>query len=252
MKVCLAGTYSREKHPEIVEAFWRSPFILESFFYIKKWQTELLQSRELFLLDSGAFSFINTGKRVDWEAFVDRYAGFVREHQVKHYFELDIDQIIGVNPTRRLREKLESKVGWQSIPVWHNIRGRQQLVQMCKDYEYASTSLSGFTNTSRWFRKHKYRPLTEMLRIAKEHGCKIHGLGFTNTPMLHKFSSLYSVDSTSWLSGSRFGNRHLFQGGLIKQQPPKQNKKGKGLAICDLHNVQQWLKFQAYAEVELG
>lgn len=248
MKFCFAATHSR---PHLKEELLQSKFVLESFFYIKEKQMEYLNSRELFLLDSGAFSFINTGKRANWIEFCDKYADFVKSHSVKNYFELDIDQIIGVNETRKIRDRLESRVGWQSIPVWHTIRGMAEWTVLCKEYSYISTSLSGFTHTSKWFRKHKHEPLHGMLDISNSHNTKVHGLGFTAIPMLHRHSRLYSVDSTSWLMGGRNGIFNRFTGTGIDSTSPPKGKRAVDYKIIDSHNFKEWLKFQKYAEVRL-
>jgi hypothetical protein len=250
VKFCFAATHSR---PHLKQELYAAEFVLESFFYVKEHQLDYLKSRKLFLLDSGAFSFINTGKRVNWMEFADKYADFVKTHQIKHYFELDIDQIIGVAETRKLRDRLESKVGWQSIPVWHTIRGMDEWTVLCKNYQYISTSLSGFTNTSKWFRSHKHEPLHAMLDISQEYGCKVHGLGFTNIPKLHTHKRLYSVDSTSWLMGGRNGILNIFQQdlGLMKVIAPPKGKRAINYKIIDSHNFKEWLKFQKYAEARL-
>ena len=248
MKFCFAATHSR---PHLKKELLQAKFVLESFFYIKEHQLEYLKSRELFLLDSGAFSFINTGKRVNWIDFADKYADFVRTHRIKHYFELDIDQIIGVKETLKLRERLESRVGWQSIPVWHTIRGMDEWSVLARDYDYISTSLSGFTNTSKWFRSHKHEPLHAMLDITQKNNCKVHGLGFTSIPLLHKHSRLYSVDSTSWLMGGRNGIFNRFLDGQMIAVSPPEGKRAVNYKIIDSHNFTQWMKFQNYAESRL-
>lgn len=90
MRLCLAGLNSIRAGtyavlPEI-------PFVLESFYYIRDYQIPLIKSAELFLLDSGAFTFLNNSKTtVDWNDYLDRYIAFINEHQVKYFFELDID-----------------------------------------------------------------------------------------------------------------------------------------------------------------
>ncbi len=232
----------------MADALMESPYVLESFFYIQDWQMEYLKSRDLFLLDSGAFSFINTGKVVDWDMFLDRYVAFIKLHNIKYYFELDIDQIIGVKETRKLRDRLEDQVGWKSIPVWHTIRGLDEWEVLCKNYDYVCTSLSGFTDTSRWFRKNKHKPLHAFLDIAQKHNAKVHGLGFTAIPKLKIHNRLYSIDSTSWLMGARKGQFNLFVNGEIKNTTVPSDKRVESLEKIDRHNFAEWRKFQKYAE----
>ena len=56
---------------------------------------------------------------------------------------------------------------------------------------------------------------------AHSAGTCIHGLGFTNTTLL-PFLKFDSVDSTTWLSGSRFGQIYFFNGKqMVYRNPPK-------------------------------
>lgn len=55
MRLCLAGTFPSEK---IVREN-RPEYVLESFFYIKPWQVEEMPKWKMFLLDSGAFTFMH-------------------------------------------------------------------------------------------------------------------------------------------------------------------------------------------------
>ena len=65
MKVCLAGTSSSK---ELILNNPLPKFLLESFYSIKDWQIAVAKQCELFLLDSGAFTFMsNTKKKVNWD-----------------------------------------------------------------------------------------------------------------------------------------------------------------------------------------
>ena len=60
MKVFLAGSYTREK--AFVDK--QVDYMLESFFYVLPWQIERIPDMKMFLLDSGAFTFMSgTGRR---------------------------------------------------------------------------------------------------------------------------------------------------------------------------------------------
>ena len=60
MKIFLAGTFSEQKNAETIK---QSKYLLESFYYIKPWQAELMQSAKEFVLDSGAFSFMQDERK---------------------------------------------------------------------------------------------------------------------------------------------------------------------------------------------
>lgn len=89
MRLCLAGTFPSEK---IVREN-RPEYVLESFFYIKPWQVEEMPKWKMFLLDSGAFTFMHgveaSSKPVDWDGYLSRYIDFINRHNVQHFFELD-------------------------------------------------------------------------------------------------------------------------------------------------------------------
>ena len=93
----------------------------------------------------------------------------------------------------------------------------------------------------------EYKYFNWFIDTAKKEGCKVHALGFTNLAGLKKYP-FYSVDSTSWLSGNRFGGIYSFTGdGLIKHdKPPNTRMKQNETAW---HNFSQWIKFQKYADV---
>lgn len=104
--------------------------ILSSYFYCRSIPeiTSTIPYMRDFMLDSGVFSFINSGKKFD-DKYVHQYADYIKENKIKSYVELDVDQLIGVKETRKLRDKLEKLVGWPSIPVWHTIRGKDFLTR---------------------------------------------------------------------------------------------------------------------------
>ena len=117
MRLCLAGTFPAEKivkeyHPE---------YVLESFFYIRPWQIEEIPKWKMFLLDSGAFTFMHgieaSSKPVDWDGYLSRYIDFINRNDVQHFFELDVDSIVGYDAVKRMRARLEAETGKQSIPV---------------------------------------------------------------------------------------------------------------------------------------
>lgn len=220
--------------------------ILSSYFYCRT-IPEIAQNIPLmrdFMLDSGVFSFINSGKKFD-DTYIHQYADYIRENKIKAYVELDVDQIIGVKETRKLRDKLERLVGYPSIPVWHTIRGKEAFLQDVKEYPriclgyYLTEGLSPALTEKHtpWF-----------IDTAHENNCKIHGLGFTKTTLLPKFH-FDSVDSSTWTFGQR-------SGALSKYNPTThrmyQVPKKAGVRICDFsgimkHNFLEWRKYQDWA-----
>lgn len=115
------------------------PYILESFYYADEHTERLMPYYGDFLLDSGAFTFMQSAhKAVDWEDYIERYAAFVVRNNVKKYLELDLDCVVGYDEVLRFRRKLEIIVGRQCVPVWHKSRGYAEFLRMCDEYSYAA------------------------------------------------------------------------------------------------------------------
>ena len=221
--------------------------ILESYYYIRaqEWMFPLLKTFNSFMLDSGAFTYLESGKTTDWKAYVDEYADFVASQEIDLFFELDIDAIIGLSEVEILRSRLEKRSGKKCIPVWHRSRGWDYWVKMCRKYPYVS--IGGIVSGE--IKGPDYPIFTKMLRYAHDRGVKVHGLGFTNYNGMLKYR-FDSVDSTAWLYGNRGGFLYRFNGkGLDKIQSPK----GVRLKPIEsaIHNFTEWVKFSKFAEVNL-
>ena len=222
------------------------PYILESFYYANEDTEKLIPYFGDFMLDSGAFTFMQeNGGTVNWDDYADRYIDFINRNNIQKYIELDLDYIIGVEGARKLRERLESKTGRKSIPVWHPIRGKDEFLKMCDDYDYVC--LGGIVG-KKWQGTEQYMPW--FIREAHKRGTKIHGLGFTKLTKLEQYH-FDSVDSTAWTTGNRFGYLYFFNGKtMVKRDAPK------GYRIADsrmaaLHNYTEWIKFQKWADTHL-
>jgi hypothetical protein len=245
MKLYLAGIQGKAKEFVLNE---NSPYILESYFYIKNQKEWILKMRPFFkdfILDSGAFTYLNGAKgNIDWEQYINEYAKFINEHKVEYFIELDIDPVVGLKEVERLREKLEKLTNKKSIPVWHKSRGIDYWIEMCKNYDYVA--IGGIVTGE--IKANQYNVFNNLLKIAKENNCKVHGLGFTNLEGLKKYK-FYSVDSTAWLYGNRGGFLYQFDGIDMKKIIVK-NKRLKG-RLGAIHNFNEWLKFSKYAENNL-
>lgn len=242
MKLCLAGTSvvytcTREMTTKI-------PFLLESFYYFKDFQKPLIKSADLFLLDSGAFTFISSSKgNVDWNRYINKYISFIKENDVKYYFELDIDKIVGYEEVKRIRHRLEKETGKKSIPVWHKSRGIDEFKKLVNDYDYIA--IGGFAIKD--IKRNEYPLIKRMVQYAYNSGVKVHGLGFTPSNVSeYKF---YSVDSTSWLSCRRFGSSYIFRNGKVYMSTPK-NCGIKRDTIKELEKItiNEWIKYQKYLD----
>lgn len=220
---------------------WR-PFVLESFYYADKETERLIPKYGDFLLDSGAFTFMNSGKKLDWDEYIERYADFIVRNDVKKYFELDLDTVVGYEKTKGYRRKLEKLTNRPSIPVWHKNRGYAEYLRMCDEYGYAA--IGGVVTKE--IKPEQYGIFPKMIRDAHNRECKVHGLGFTALKWLPQ-CHFDSVDSTAWTTGNRFGYIYKFDGKTMRKIDAPKGKRLADAKKVALINFTEWVKFQKYA-----
>jgi hypothetical protein len=244
MIVYLAGeAYGAEVFREFNYCFNR----LDSFFYVRKNKgfAEKIKNYNRYLLDSGAFTFIMTKKKIkiDIDYFTDQYIDFIKEHKVQHFFEMDVDSVYGYEKVKGLRKKIESKTGKQSIPVFHKNRGFADWVSMCKDYKYISIGIAG--KDVSWG---DYKTFNKFVLSAMEHETKVHGLGITGMESLKRIP-FYSVDSSAWTAGNRYKTIYNFDGNCVKSVKTDLSKKriSNHLGLAK-HNFGEWVKFSKSME----
>ena len=57
----------------------------------------LSEDCKMFLLDSGAFTFMNSNKKnEDIKSYLDSYIDFINKYDIKYFFELDLIQLVGL------------------------------------------------------------------------------------------------------------------------------------------------------------
>jgi hypothetical protein len=221
--------------------------ILESFYYADEWTEWAIPRLKNFMLDSGAFTFMTSHKGgVNWNDYLRRYADFINKNDVKLFYELDIDSVVGYKKVLEMRRWLEAETGKKPIPVWHKSRGKEEFLKMCEEYDYVA--IGGIVSKEITRQEYKYFPW--FINEAHKRGARIHGLGFTNLEGIRKYH-FDSVDSTSWTTGNRFGSIYRFNGTTMEKYG-----KGEGQRLADsravaINNFNEWVKFQRYAESNL-
>ena len=222
--------------------------ILESFYYLRKNEEFMALAKHFgsFLLDSGAFTFMTGAHKgaINWDEYVEDYARFINKHDIKLFFELDIDSVVGLQEVERLREKLEALTGKKPIPVWHKNRGKEYFIKMCENYPYVA--LGGLVTKE--IPRQKYeKGFPWFIKTAHLHHCKIHGLGYTTILNLPKYH-FDSVDSTAWLYGNRGGYLYKFnpsKGTMDQLHADNARLKSREGAV---NNFREWMKLCKYAE----
>lgn len=251
MNIYLAGVFENFRLPTEIDKVLLSKYILTSFESVpNKAKPYLSGLGERLMVDSGAFTFMqklakNQAIATDFEQYLQEYINFIKQYDIKLFFELDIDVVVGYKKVLEFRKILEDGVGRQCIPVWHVPRGKDAFLEICEQYDYIA--IGGIVNKNSEFKAHKRHLFPWFIDKAHQHGAKIHGLGFTNTPMLAQYR-FDSVDSTSWLSGRRHGQYHVFNGRYIETVKPKNKRRSADYKSIDMYNYREWLAYQKYME----
>ena len=244
MKIYLAGTQGDKGN---LTSGHEGLYLLESFEYLNDDKMELY-GKHNFLLDSGAFTYMNKeGGDVNWDEYIERYGEFIVKHDIDLFFELDIDKIVGLKKVEEMRARLEEITQKKCIPVWHRSRGEQNWIDLCKEYDYVA--IGGIV--TREIKRSEHGIFSYLLKIARDHGTKVHGLGYTNLKGLKRYR-FDSVDSTSWISGQKFLNMMTYLGdGNFQISRPKEGEVGINPKERLSYNFREWIKFQKWAEDNL-
>ena len=228
------------------------PCVLESYYYLRgdrgdRYMREFKSRYESFMLDSGTFTFLNSQQdtKIDFDNYLDRYIAFINRHDIDLFFELDIDHIVGIQEVERMRAKLEKETGKKCIPVWHRSRGLDYWKRMISEYKYVA--IGGMVNKE--IKKKEYDIFIPLLKMAREKGCKVHGLGFTPTKDMNTRYKFDSADSNSWQFGNISGLLYRYADGAITHL----KEKGRSLRSREAaaHNFYQWYLYATYAKYYL-
>ena len=216
---------------------------LQTFYHIKEAEAEVISKYDSFLLDSGAFSMFG-GAKTDIKEYVDKYIAFINKYDIQNFFELDIYSIIGVKETEYIRNKIEKATKKQTIPVWHLELGIDYYKKLVSRYNYIAIGASG-KHDSKWTRNQPEK-LKKLVQYANSKGVRVHGLGYTDAVGM-KTIPFYSVDSTSWLSGNRFGAVYIFKNNEMTKVTKPEGKRVKTHEVAH-NNFYEWVRYQKYLD----
>jgi hypothetical protein len=255
----------------------------------------------VYLIDSGAFTFFETHIKLakkepaKWwdlmERYVEDYVAFLNKHKKRIFAcaEMDVDHVLSYDEiwtgagmwAESLRRWWDSRKGnrldgsegftpppiayWRErimtagIPVlvsWHAIREWRGWLDQCSQYRYLALPGGEEVSENRWF---------PYVNEARKNGVLIHGFAGTKPDVIRRLP-FYTVDSTSWLMGSKFGTTAIFQNGRLRfhDSTKKQSIRAKhkhlyekfGLnwkkiesedpAEVDAANLLSWLQYATY------
>ena len=203
---------------------------LFSYFYIKEKNIKL---KATDFLDSGAFSAMNSGKKID----LDKYIAYIKKHKIKLYANLDV-----IGNAKASLKNLNYMIdkGLTPIPVFHINEDFKYLEEYCKNFTYIA--LGGLAQLrikrlcDNWLKK--------CFNIINKYKTKVHGFAVTSSYYIKRFP-FYSVDSTTWLGGNKFGTFFQFTKGEMTVKDIKTKRNWKKLLDW---NLSQWKNFANYME----
>jgi len=149
--------------------------------------------------DSGAFSAMTQGAKISLEG----YATWIKKwkHLISCYANLDV--IMDAETTWENQQRLED-MGLQPIPVFHVLEDWKWLEHYVERYSYIALGVAGMQQ-----RKDAVMAwLARCFAIAGDRAV-FHGFALTSWQVMKAFP-WYSVDSSSWGRGFRYGEVPVF------------------------------------------
>jgi hypothetical protein len=230
MRVHLADTMKGNTPQKLILAMMAGhPYRLVSYFYARALPDPGPQLRQLvggqdrnLVMDSGLYSFMfgsEQGKMpTTYEAYRDytrRYLDDIDKWGVDCFLvEADTQRLLGMEATLRLREEFKS-LGSRVMYVWHQPEGLDGLVKLAQEKDYICLSIPELRMIASGGKTAMGHPakvsslcndlLRRVHKACGDSPPRIHLLGCTVMDMMET-QLAWSCDSTSWLSGIRFGN----------------------------------------------
>lgn len=242
MKLFLAGAEAyRYIFDETIEV--KAPFLLQTFYDLRNKKDEqikqMLNNCDDFILDSGAFTFMNTGKQVNWKQYVDSYIDFINKYDIKNFIELDLDYIKGLEYTEKVRRYIEYHTSKKTIPVWHSkTRNLEYYDYMLDNYSYIALSTME-TPKQGIIIHYDDKLLRTLVKRAHSKNVKVHGLGYMSLKEINKPNILFdTMDSSSW-NGSIWGHQTVYKHGIVSKQKASKELTSKQISKRD---YETWVK----------
>lgn len=175
------------------------------------------------ILDSGLYSLIfGTKKSVITgpsriQRWQNEFINYIHKYQYTGcVVECDAQHIVGSQNIWKLREQLRASIPNEIIFVWHKKDGQEGLDRLIEYCDYIGLSFNEYQNKQKDYRHYIYR-LVDYIKNKKPE-IKIHLLGMSDTKTLKNRPGVYSCDSTSHLTGARYGRIGGFRVEAVKQE----------------------------------
>jgi hypothetical protein len=129
---------------------------------------------------------------------LEEYGAWLDTHRHRFTVYANLDVIGDHEGSLRNLEALE-QMGLHPMPVFHGGSPWEALEHLCARYRYI-----GLGGIAMMDARKRLPWLIHAFRVGREHGTRFHGLGVTSLQTLYDLP-FYSVDSSSWSAGFRFG-----------------------------------------------
>ena len=184
-----------------------------------------------YILDSGLFTLMfgamkgkTSAKDIElWYKYLIEFIN--RSNYSGTCVEVDSQKIIGQKETWRLREKMETEIKNRIINVFHLEDGEKGLDRLIEFSNYIAISVPELRILNK---KNHLVKLANYIKNKKPE-IDIHLLGYTEKKTMKDLNFCTSCDSSSWISGIRYGMTETIHGkghiNNIKPEIIKTHKK---------------------------
>lgn len=165
------------------------------------WATN--RKTEIFI-DSGAFTAFSSGQPIR----VLEYAEYLKRWGNRSEVYANLDVIGSIDQTVRNQRILEDQ-GLHPLPVFHWGEDYSVLERLCDEYKYVACSGAVSVFGQKAHRNERARHFAKVFEITNKYKTLVHGFGVTDFGMLESLP-WYSVDSSSWARGRKYGSFVMF------------------------------------------
>lgn len=257
MKVFLAGCenwYFGE-----LPSLANHPYVLFSYYHWNKLSPkDRIEFERIFknpkqevICDSGLFTLMfgaGKGGNYDLPYMIDyskKYIALAKQFKIPNLtiVESDVHKLLGMEAVFELR-KLYEDSGMKVLYVWHREEGIEGLYRMAERYDYIALSVPELRIICKGQLRYQ-DAVMDLLRKLQRHVPRlprIHLLGNTVQETMEQ-NIAYSCDSTSWLSGGRYGRYIHWDGQRLKPVPLDSETYARAVHMLEHHHREefQWI-----------
>lgn len=187
------------------------PFVYKMFKSGKQGQkkiiTQIASNYKHYILDSGLFTLMfGALKGKKDEAYLNKWYECLTDYVLWENYtgamvEVDCQKVLGVDKAWEYRIKMREKVPNRIINVFHIEDGQKGLERLIEFSDYIAISVPEL----RFCGKKNYLNQIAHFIKNKKPSIDIHLLGCTEKKKLHELNFCSTADSSSWISGVRYG-----------------------------------------------